>query len=155
MGFGKYLDEGLAKGLADNADIPADAAESMGNNAIDALRKSFADMSHLIDGDIQLSPVVSPVLDLTGMRKDAKKIGGFLATKGIAVEQAIGQATNLAMLDREARLRAQEDAAAVATTGGAKIEFKQYNNSPKALSPIEIYRQTRNQLAMAERKLPS
>ena len=155
MGFGKYLDEGLAKGLADNADIPADAAESMGNNAIDALRKSFADMSHLIDGDIQLSPVVSPVLDLTGMRKDAKQIGGFLATKGIAVEQAIGQATNLAMLDLEARLREQEEAVAVATTGGAKIEFKQYNNSPKALSPIEIYRQTRNQLAMAERKLPS
>ena len=32
---------------------------------------------------------------------------------------------------------------------GNTMIFNQYNNSPKALSRLEIYRQTRNQLAFA------
>lgn len=153
MGFGKHLDEGLAKGLTENADIPADAATKMGNTAIDALRKSFSDMSHLIDGDIQLNPVISPVLDLTEMRKDAKTIDGVLTPNGLAVSTSRGQANSISTLDQEERLRRSDDELASASTGG-KIEFNQYNNSPKALSKIDIYRQTRNQLSMAERKLP-
>ena len=154
MGFGKHLDEGLAKGLTDNADIPTDAATKMGSSTIDALRKSFSDMSHLIDGDIQLNPVISPVLDLTEMRKDAKTIDGVLTPNGLAVSNSRGQANRISTLDQEERLRRSDDEL-VSSNAGAKIEFNQYNNSPKALSKIDIYRQTRNQLSMAERKLPT
>lgn len=47
----------------------------------------------------------------------------------------------------------QFDAATAAASAGRTIEFNQYNTSPEALSPTEIYRNTNNQLTFAAEKL--
>lgn len=45
------------------------------------------------------------------------------------------------------------DAAVAAAAATPTVEFNQYNTSPEALTPSEIYRQTNNQLAFAAGKL--
>lgn len=45
------------------------------------------------------------------------------------------------------------DSAYAAAAGDRTVEFNQYNTSPEALNPTEVYRHTNNQLAFAESKL--
>jgi hypothetical protein len=45
------------------------------------------------------------------------------------------------------------DSANAAAAAGNKVEFNQYNTSPEALSPTEVYRQTNNLLTQAYDKL--
>lgn len=45
------------------------------------------------------------------------------------------------------------DAMAAASAGPSKLEFNQYNTSPEALSPTEVYRQTNNLLNLANSRL--
>ncbi len=42
---------------------------------------------------------------------------------------------------------------AAAAAAGSTVQFTQYNTSPEALSPTEVYRQTNNLLTMASDKL--
>jgi hypothetical protein len=45
------------------------------------------------------------------------------------------------------------DAGVAAAAGGSTVEFNQYNTSPEALNPTDVYRHTNNQLANAADKL--
>lgn len=47
------------------------------------------------------------------------------------------------------------DSSVAAMAGERKVEFNQFNTSPEALSPTEIYRNTNNQLTFAEEQLNS
>lgn len=74
-----------------------------------------------------------------------------MPTTSVVADVSYGRASNIA--------RAQEAAAAASATasaapsGEAKIEFNQYNTSPKALSPVEIYRNTKSQISLAKEAL--
>jgi hypothetical protein len=40
-----------------------------------------------------------------------------------------------------------------AAAAGSSVQFNQYNTSPEALNPTDVYRLTNNQLAYAQDKL--
>lgn len=146
MKIGRYSSEGMAVGLERYSGVAAKAAEGVGHDTINAMRKSLGDVGAIISGDVDLHPVIAPVLDLSHIQKNAGKIGTMLNGNAVAVGSTYSQASNVATAQRSS----SASAVTVAAPSQPGITFVQNNNSPKALSSAEIYRQTKNQLSIAK-----
>lgn len=138
---------GLALGLKSMSGAVGKASESVGHEAINSMRKSIGGITDLIDGDMDMTPVITPVLDLSDIRKDASKIDQMLSTRSIATDRAYAVASENSRLNRAAQ--EVQNGSEVAEVG-PNLTFIQNNTSPKALSSAEIYRQTKNQLSVAK-----
>jgi tape measure domain-containing protein len=94
-------------------------------------------------------PVITPVLDLTEIRKSAEEIDRILSVNPkIIVSVSLENASTISATGKPIPETPVNTVPSV-----SEVKFEQNNYSPKALSPIEIYRQTRNQLAMAKEVL--
>jgi tape measure domain-containing protein len=136
--IGQWSSEGLAIGLENYSGVVANAAENVGNEAIRSMSKTISGLGDLISGDMDVNPVITPVLDLSGVREGASAMG------------SIFDATPLSIDGASAGYRKNQAAAAEGGSAGestTNVTFVQNNNSPKALSSATLYRQTNNQLA--------
>jgi tape measure domain-containing protein len=145
--IGEQTNQGLIDGLDRTSSAVGKSAEGVGQTAIDGMKKTISGLGSLINEDVDSQPVITPVLDLTNVRKDAASIGSLLGANPLNVDAAYSGAANA--FSGYARNRAAlSDADGVRE--GDTIIFEQHNNSPKALSAIEIYRQTNNVLSTAK-----
>jgi hypothetical protein len=145
--MGSYSGEGLIRGLDGMKSAVGQSAEDVGQTAIDGMKKSISGLGAMLEADVDMTPVIAPVLDLSSVRKDASGISALFEGKGITLGTSYSgaaDATNGYM-----RNKAAADEAAVPVEGD-HFEFTQINNSPKALSQAEIYRQTNNQISRAK-----
>lgn len=69
MGIGKFTVMGFAKGLKDNVNISNDSVRDMTNAAIDNMSKPLKRVADLINGDIDATPKITPVMDLDNIKK--------------------------------------------------------------------------------------
>jgi tape measure domain-containing protein len=144
--IGKFSALGMAVGLEKYASAAADSAVVLGNAALDSLKTSLSDMSGLINTSVETAPVITPVLDLSEIKKNADRVGAILQTKPISVNAALVSAT-----DASTGLQNNRDATNTDTTPATSpVTYNQYNNSPKSLSAAQIYRQTKNQLSVTK-----
>lgn len=146
MEIGKYMNEGLAKGLQQSASVSEKAVEAVGHGTIDALRKTLTGMSAAVMAGVDIDPTIRPVLDLTAIQRDAVKMGDILKGNDLAIGAAFAKA-KVASNDYSSNQNAREEMAMV---GSDNFTFNQTNNSPKALSEATIYRQTKNQISIAK-----
>src|SRR5580765_3080238 len=119
---------------------------SLGNNLSRALSDVVDQMSNMGD----LSPTITPVLDLSGMTLEAAKIAGFFDNPSFTPNFSINQARTISSQQRAQ----QQDVSSVTETptpGG--VVFQQTINSPTRLSTSDIYKQTRNQITIAKEEL--
>jgi tape measure domain-containing protein len=136
--IGGFLMVGLAQGISNSSKIVTDAVDIAAQNALAAMRNSMSNLSNLITDELNLNPVITPILDLTQVQKDAQNL-----VVPITAAASFGQASTISS-EQIAAQTASEVAPVPATTS---IKFEQTNNSPVALTEIEIYRQTRNQIS--------
>jgi tape measure domain-containing protein len=144
---GGFSAQGLAAGLDEMSGIVEKSAAAVGQKAIDSLSKSLTDISTVVTKNMDVKPTITPVLDLSSVKKSASQIGSMLATQPLSVQSSFVKAMNAA-----ATYTAPGQAIAAAQTAPAvkpAVTFVQNNNSPKALAPADIYRQTKNQLSQA------
>ena len=138
MKYGEYLLQGLAIGIEDNSYLAKESTGNMANMMSAMFSDAVANISELANDEMNLDPVIRPVIDMSDVYESAGKIDAALSTdKAVsisAVEKAKADAMNT------------QNASSEQTPGSQT--FYQYNYSPKALSRLEIYRQTRNQFAM-------
>jgi hypothetical protein len=146
MKVGDWSIQGLAKGLQQSASVSEKAAEQVGHDTIDALRKTLTGVSALVMAGVDIDPTIRPVLDLTAIQRDAVKMGDILKGNDLAIGAAFAQA-RVASNDYSSNQNAQQEMAMV---GSDTFTFNQTNNSPKALSEATIYRQTKNQISTAK-----
>lgn len=144
--LGKYSTEGLAKGLSDSSSIIEESTKNLGENAIESLRKSMMGVSDMVMSGLETDPTIRPVLDLTSVKKDAGQIGDMLAAHPISASGSYFRA-KLASIDYMTDFSSPQETSQTQTPS---LTFNQYNNSPKALSQAEIYRQTNNQLSVVK-----
>lgn len=149
MSVGKFSDQGFAVGLTRHAGQVEEASKDVGKTAVDSLKKSMSGLSAIVNDEMDADPVIRPVLDLSSVRKDAGQISGLVSGSKIGAELSYDQASSI----RRARLTDSNSASDVdrQASSDKSFNFYQYNSSPKALSRVEIYRQTKNQLSMAKR----
>lgn len=148
--LGRYSSEGLAKGLDDYSYLAAKASEGIGSDIVNTLGKTISGLGDMINGDVDMNPVITPVLDLSDVRRDAAGLGTLLEARPLnvggsysgAASASAGYRSNLAAVESEA-----------SAADGEGIMFVQNNYSPKAISPAETYRNTRSQLSIAKEAL--
>ena len=133
MRIGQFVDEGLALGITNNTDSINDSVVNVAHSTIDAMREAIKGANAEIDGSLQLSPIITPKLDLSLVKNHAGSINRLFDAR----------------VEANAELVAANQNGESNTTGGTT--FIQNNYSPKALNREEIYRQTRNQFAMARK----
>lgn len=145
--FGTLTMEGMAKGLDDSAVLVSDSVENAAQSAIDAMSNSMASMSSIVADTLEVDPTITPVLDLSQIKKDADSMSSLLNNvTPITAASSYGQAATISA--ERNRMLMSGNTGTVETA--ASIVFQQTNTSPKALSDVEIFRQTKNLLAQAK-----
>jgi tape measure domain-containing protein len=143
---GRFVVEGFALGLDQYGSTATSAAKSLGGDVLSTMGKTISGLGNLISDHMdEINPVVAPVLDLSNIQRDSSMIGQILQTTPINLDNAYSQArvASSGQLENQAVLADLAEAAA-----RESISFTQNNYSPKALSAVELYRQTNNQLSV-------
>jgi tape measure domain-containing protein len=148
--IGAWSTQGMANGLTKTVGTVASAAKYVGTTALSSLKDSLSNMGSAVASNMDMSPTIKPVLDLTAIKKDSGLIGDLIGTPSLSVQGSYAKASTLA-----ANARASQESVvigkgdtSVATRDG--ITLVQNNYSPKALSSADIYRKTKNQLSLAK-----
>lgn len=137
MEIGRFMDEGLAIGLRQYSGLAEDASTEMAENSISAVQEAINQLSGMLDGSIDVNPVITPTLDLSEVNARSQALAGMFNNRQIAV-QARADEQQAEMMNQLGAILAEQN------SEPKSIVFNQTNNSPKALSRTEIYRQTRN-----------
>lgn len=132
MKIGEYVSEGLAIGIDNKANEAVNSVTNLSNSTIDAMKYTIATIASTIQDGIE-DPVITPVLDLSKVQAGVRTINS-----SFSASQALGAQSALAGLQNGEYV------------GNGNVIFNQNNYSPKALSRIEIYRDTRNLFAQAK-----
>jgi tape measure domain-containing protein len=143
--IGKFSAMGAAQGLEKYASVVGDAAETVGHEAINSLRKSISGLSSVVDENMDVNPKITPVLDLTQITKDSKLIDSVIGTPTIPIEATYSGRRATAISASYQPPSTAELLAAVPSK--TEVNYNQYNTSPKSLNEVEIYRQTKNQIS--------
>jgi len=146
--IGRYVDLGFAKGLRDYAYISSNAAAAMAQDSVDSAKHTFKNLRNL-DLLPDSTPVIRPILDLTDIKQGVKEIGNqFAGNHLLKVDTSLVNSAK-ASIDGYSRVAPNTVQGQNVTT----VNMTQNNYSPKALSRIDIYRDTRNQLSLAREAL--
>jgi tape measure domain-containing protein len=141
--IGDFAAKGVVQGLQMATPAVVSAAANIGDQAASAMADSLSQVSDVLSSEISSDITITPVLDLTQVRKDAASIGDLTSDAKITAGTSIRQAS--AVSQGVSAIRETTETAAA--TAGNTFNFEQNNYSPESLSNIEIYRQTNNQLA--------
>lgn len=141
---GDYAGIGFVNALLGNVKNAESAADELGKSSIAGLKDALARIKDSVNDNIDAQPVIRPVLDLTDVERSARKIdAAFSRSQAVSISNERSRSASAVIQNGES----------AASTGGNSFSFTQNNYSPKALSRIEIYRQTKNQFSAMERKV--
>lgn len=147
--IGDFLMQGLANGITDNTEQGIAAASTMATDTVDALSKGFGNTKDIWNNAFgeNADPTIKPVLDLSQVEEQAGRLDEILPQEEIASTLTTTATAQLAgRVVTSTPAKSNDTAASETYNQGTSLVFNQYNNSPKALSEAEIYRQTRNQI---------
>ena len=90
--IGEYFTEGLAKGVTGKETDALSSTQTVAENMIDVAQGTLMSLSQLLAQDIDVDPVITPVVDLTNARESAATISSLFGTQ----ESGINVTRNLA-----------------------------------------------------------
>lgn len=135
MEVGNYIDQGLAKGILDNATIVDGSTNTLTDSLLNNFRSSIQMMQDAINGEFETDPVITPTLDLTQLSNQISGVGNlFDASVGVKANYTPDDPNNQ-------------------NGDNSGVTFVQNNYSPKSLSRFEIYRDTRSLLSSMTRRV--
>ena len=150
--LGMYIDMGFANGIRDYSNLSDDQSEKMGNSAIKTMQDTISAMGKKISGEdiINTDPVIRPTLDMSSLNASADELNSLFNDKQIAIQQTAEDSQN----DLQTQMQNAFTAALSASDlDKRQVAFTQNNYSPKSLDRLEIYRQTKNEFALAKEAL--
>lgn len=138
---GYWMDEGLILGLEKSTDKVVDSATELVDNMMTPFANIASTVSDLLSDD-DLSPVITPTLDLSRVEDDAMQLSTMFAR-----QQAMSINARVNAQTEYAANRRQNADSQVQQNVTNNYNMEQNNYSPTALSRYDIYRQTRNQFS--------
>ena len=119
------------------------------NAAVELASKTLAAIQSVFDGDMDYNPTITPVLDMSNVSAGAMRLNRMLANNAtFDLAESVSRLTK-----QKTRLSGANSQSSDLNSSGATYSFTQINNSPKALSSVEIYRQTNNMISRIGRKV--
>ena len=149
---GMHFVNGLIVGIKDNEKYAIYAVENLAGDTLDALNAAMdsedvsdsilspvLDMNDVLNQmnsfgeSSEWNPTIHPTLDMSGVNPGLRNLNAIASYRsGTGTKAGASDATESGI-------------------GSGGVTFNQYNTSPKALSRLEIYRQTKNQISFIER----
>lgn len=129
--MGKFFTEGFTIGITDGATNVYKAAKIVAENGLDGITSEYGRLQDLFSTDFDFNPVITPMLDLSLIKEQMRELSDMFASSPL---YGAGNIQNGAQFTGNA--------------APSQINFTQNNYSPKELSRMDIYRQTKNQLNM-------
>ena len=133
--IGDFFGMPFVQAIENYADKAYEAGAHVSEQAKAGMSNAIAGIKDFLDGNIDSEPTIRPVLDLSNVKAGTLKLNALFSRKSAA---SISVETNQRNSDETQK-------AENGSLGGNSIyNLTQINNSPKALSRLEIYRQTNN-----------
>ena len=113
------------------------------NATIELASRALATIQSICDSDMDYNPRITPVLDMSNVSAGASQLNSMLSGK-----TTLGLASSIAK-----RTNSSNSTSSSSSQSSAPVyEFTQNNYSPKSLSSVEIYRQTKNMFTTIRKK---
>lgn len=144
--------EGVDKGTVKNIRTANRAGAAIGDAIVSSTGKSISKIASAVATDMDFTPTITPVLDLSAIRKDSSLIGGMLTPPTLTVDDSYAYASSIATERRVSEEAISDDNENLPPAEGDTYIFNQTNNSPKPIPPAETYRQTNNLLSVITKK---
>ena len=97
--IGDFFGVGFTNGIANNFVDSSRAGTKMADNAKEALINAVSKMSNILDSDVDVQPVITPVLDLSNVTSGAASISSLLGGT-----QSVGVRSNINAIDTAMKL---------------------------------------------------
>lgn len=136
-GIGSFFGKGFVNALIDYTSKSYKAGSEIAKSAKNGLSNAISKITDVIEGDIDTQPTIRPVLDLSDVETGTSRLNTlFSRTQAMSISSG---------MDRTSGEEIQNGGNAPGS--GNTFSFTQNNYSPKPLSRLEIYRQTKNQFS--------
>lgn len=76
--IGKFVDEGFVVGLDKYAGKVEGSASNLANSVVKNVKDPLSNISRILNDDIDVNPVISPVLDLTNVESNARRLNNLI-----------------------------------------------------------------------------
>ena len=90
IAIGASVNEGFALGLTRYADECIKPAEDMVDKAIETAKKPLSTLSKVLHDDIDATPVIAPVMDLSNVKDGAKTLSSMISDKSMSIAGVSG-----------------------------------------------------------------
>lgn len=141
----RFFDQGLVNGLSSMTSNVRKASTKVGTTMLDSVKEAVSNMSDIVTNNVDLQPTIRPVIDLSDVQNGSRRISEiFSSVGGTTFKTNADAASKTASTFRKSGGSSETSE----KSGGNTYQFTQNNYSPKSLSRIDIYRQTKNQFAM-------
>lgn len=136
--IGGFFGMGFVNSIIDYADRSYVAGTEMAAAAKNGLSNAISKVRDFVEGNIDVQPTIRPVLDLSEVQAGAHMLSALLSKK-----QAMSISAGMERKNNGIVQNGENTSEKV----GNSYSFVQNNYSPKSLSRIDIYRQTKNQFS--------
>lgn len=135
--IGDFFGLAFVNAISDYADKSYKAGTNMAAAAKNGLSNAISKIREFVDGEMEVQPTIRPVLDLSEVRSSAGRLTAILSrSQAMKISSSMNRETTGEIQNGDGT-----------PSVGNSYSFVQNNYSPKALSRIEIYRQTKNQFS--------
>ena len=135
--IGDFFGLAFANAISDYADKSYKAGTNMAAAAKNGLSNAISKIREFVDGEMEVQPTIRPVLDLSEVRSSAGRLTAILSrSQAMKISSSMNRETTGEIQNGDGT-----------PSVGNSYSFVQNNYSPKALSRIDIYRQTKNQFS--------
>lgn len=135
--IGDFFGLAFVNAISDYADKSYKAGTNMAAAAKNGLSNAISKIREFVDGEMEVQPTIRPVLDLSELRSGASRLTAILSrSQAMKISSSMNRETTGEIQNGDGT-----------PSVGNSYSFVQNNYSPKALSRIDIYRQTKNQFS--------
>ena len=88
--IGEYMVEGLIGGITNRSNDASKASADMARGTIQSVSRLISDISTIIDSDMEITPTISPILDMTNVQNGLNQMDSTLsANRSIALGMSV------------------------------------------------------------------
>lgn len=142
-----YITGGLVVGIKKYAGSVYSAARNLAEETITQFSSVLSKISDTIESEGDLNPTIRPVMDLSNIVAGSSEMGDIVSGTNLNVSATAKRTQGISTSTGESAQQSVNDSG---DTKQSVIHFEQNNYSPKELSRVDIYRQTKNQLFQAK-----
>lgn len=152
--IGEFLMLGLAYGIRNTTNVVDDETESAAKESISLISEMMASIVELMNNnDFEMTLKVVPVMDMENLDVDLDKSQKELEYR-LNLSNLYGDISDIQEFFAQNKKKTEEEERKEKPTQVVNnYAFNQTNNSPKALSEIDIYRNTNNQFSAFKKRV--